>query len=81
MIDNKYGYRGVKRKPGRRLRPFYARIKHNNEIIHSEACFTAEEAARAYDVMARIYHGGRAVLNFPPQRRRNPIIDRLEAAL
>lgn len=81
MIDSKYGYRGVKRKPGKRLRPFYARIKVNNQNVHSEACFTAEEAARAYDVMARIYHGDRAVLNFPPPRLRNPIIDRLEAVL
>ena len=78
MIENNYGWRGVKRKPGRRLRPFYARIKLNNEIIHSHSCFTAEEAAQAYDVMARLYHGDRAVLNFPIKRIRNPLVDRME---
>lgn len=78
MIENRFGYRGVKRKPGRRHRPFYARIKYNNLVAESEGFSTAEEAARAYDVMARLYHGSRAILNFPPPLRRNRYSEQLQ---
>jgi hypothetical protein len=59
---NKYGYRGVgwhKQKDR-----FRAYIKQSGNMIHLGLFETAEEAALAYDMAAKQYHGEFARLNF-----------------
>lgn len=62
---NKWGYRGVIFDP--RKRYFIAETgSHRNGDRHRVRGFaTAEEAAKAYDEMARDRYGERAHLNFP----------------
>lgn len=57
------GYRGVHRVP--RKTPYVASIMANGKNHHLGRFATAEEAARAYDRMARALHGAYAILNFP----------------
>ena len=60
------GYRGVRiRRDGRRSKPFYARIRINNEEIYTANFSRPHEAALAYDELALKLHGEKAVLNFP----------------
>ena len=60
-----FGYRGVRKYTGKRKRPFYARVKFNKQEFRSPAFEMPHQAAIAYDVLAKILHGEKAVLNFP----------------
>lgn len=65
---NRSGYKGVSlfTTPGMwATGKWYARIKLNRQTIHLGYFATAEQAARAYDCAARLYHGEFARLNFP----------------
>lgn len=55
------GFRGVYM----RYKRYGAQIKVDGEQIRVGPFKTAEEAARAYDLLARHYHGEFATLNFP----------------
>jgi len=67
---NKTGYRGVRRyNDSWRRRRFYARIKYNNEAHFTPAFATPHEAAIAYDVLAKLLHGDKAILNFPAEAK------------
>lgn len=69
MTENRYGYRGVRRYNGIwRRRRFYARIKFRNEAHFTPAFATPHEAAIGYDILAKLLHGDKAVLNFPEDR-------------
>jgi hypothetical protein len=57
-------YKGV--CPTNRNRPWQARIKVNGKTINLGTYKTEIEAAKAYDVAAKKYHGEFANLNFPP---------------
>jgi hypothetical protein len=62
---NQSGYRGVYISPGKRPRA----IIESHGIAYRLGSFDSpEEAARAYDAMARELHGEFAILNFPDQR-------------
>lgn len=58
--SNKTGYRGVYLRDSGRYR---ACIRVNNKLIHLGSFDTKEEAAKAYNVVAKKYHGEFAVLN------------------
>ena len=58
------GYRGVCKNGDGDL--FYARVSWMNQTIRRRGFKTAEEAARAYDEMAREAYGDFAMLNFAP---------------
>lgn len=62
----KHGFKGVvrNRKPGL-LKPFRAALFKGDKQYCSRYCRTPEEAARAYDELARKHHGEFARLNFP----------------
>jgi len=60
---SRIGFRGVEML--RHGNGYGARIKVNSELIRIGPFKTAEEAARAYDLMAKHYHGEFATLNFP----------------
>ena len=55
------GYRGVSRNGSR----WRARVIHNNKEHHIGTFDTIEEAAKAYDQLAKELHGEFAMLNFP----------------
>jgi hypothetical protein len=57
---NKTGFRGVSSQ-GRHYR---ATVRKNWKTVYRGVFKTPEEAARAYDINARIHHGDFAVLNF-----------------
>jgi len=62
-------YRGVSRSKKRRK--WRAGINYNGIYKHLGFFENEEDAARAYDEAAKIYHGEFATLNFPPSRREN----------
>ncbi len=63
---NQFGFRGIE-SPKRFNGGYGARIKVNGEVVRIGPFKTAEEAARAYDLLARHYHGEFATLNFPEE--------------
>jgi len=68
--DNSSGFKGVipmtwKNKTKATTFRWIASIRSNGERIHLGCFTTPEEAAKAYDMAARKYHGEFAVLNFP----------------
>lgn len=67
--DNTTGYRGVKHRNYNRKR-WSAAIQVRNKAIFLGHFYTAEEAAKAYDIGALRYLGEFATLNFPRQRAR-----------
>jgi len=67
---NKYGYRGV--DYNRNHQSFYAVIYANNKRYKKWPYATAEEAAHAYDELAREHHGDFAQLNFPNTKDKSP---------
>lgn len=66
--NNHSGYKGVDWRAIRRK--YRARIKANGQYIFLGYFSIAEEAARAYDVAAKKYHGSFAQLNFPDELQR-----------
>jgi hypothetical protein len=65
---SRFGFRGVE-SPKRFNGGYGARIKVNGEIVRIGPFKTAEEAARAYDLLAKHYHGEFATLNFPADEK------------
>lgn len=63
---NRFGFRGVE-SPKRFNGGYGARIKTDGGLIRIGPFKTAEEAARAYDLLAKYYHGQFATLNFPTE--------------
>lgn len=59
--ENLTGFRGVERTPG----GFRVQFESEGVVFRLSALPTAETAARAYDALAREFHGEFAVLNFP----------------
>lgn len=64
-LANTLGFRGVRELP--RGGAFSAHIKVDGEAIRIAPFKTAEDAARAYDLLAKHYHGEFATLNFPDE--------------
>ncbi|WDI91916.1 HNH endonuclease signature motif containing protein [Xanthomonas campestris] len=61
--NNTSGYRGVYRPT--KGNGWQAAIGHQRKVIYLGYYPTAEEAAKAYDAAAELYHGEFASLNFP----------------
>jgi hypothetical protein len=61
----KWGYKGVVFYPTARKHKWSARIVKDGKHIHLGMFLTVEEAAKAYDAAAKIYHGEFAQTNFP----------------
>jgi len=59
--DNRSGFKGVKANGSK----WMARIRANNQRIFIGNFSTKEDAARAYDAVARLLFGEFARLNFP----------------
>lgn len=64
---SRYGFVGVRKATHSIKRPYFSEIQMNGKRQTSEFFPTPEEAARAYDEMARELHGEFAVLNFPDE--------------
>jgi hypothetical protein len=62
-VNNTTGYKGVylNRRTGR----YFAKLTVNRKQISSDGHKTPEDAARAYDKLAKKHHGEYAWLNFP----------------
>ncbi|KAM7459004.1 hypothetical protein BLSTO_00223 [Blastocystis sp. subtype 1] len=54
------GYRGVYSRSGK----WNAQIQYNGKKVYLGSYSSEEEAAHAYDIAAKRYHGSKAVLNF-----------------
>lgn len=65
--NNKSGFKGVYFHRGWKNRPWIACVKRNGKEVYYEGFATAEEAARAYDRVARLVHGEFARTNFPEE--------------
>jgi hypothetical protein len=64
--NNSVGFKGVYLKQDHvRSKPYVARIKVNYDQKYLGYYATPEEAARAYDEAAKLFHGEFACLNFP----------------
>jgi hypothetical protein len=61
LVVGSSGYRGVTRT---RYGTWQVAIQANRKPLHIGTFSTAEEAARAYDAAAKLYHGKFALLNF-----------------
>ena len=59
--NNQSGYKGVVQRGSR----YRATVDYNGRHVFCETFSSKEEAAKAYDHYARLYHGEYAVLNFP----------------
>ena len=66
---NTSGYRGIFWE--KNCKKWEANLRVDNKSIYGGVFKTAEEAARAYDEIAKKYHGGFAQLNFPLQETNN----------
>jgi hypothetical protein len=66
--DNKSGFKGVTFE-ARSRNKWHAQICKDKEIIRIGNYATPEEAARAYDRIARAIHGEFATVNFPEERQ------------
>lgn len=63
--NNRAGFKGVSREKG--TQKWRSRICHRGTQIYIGLFASKKEAARAYDEMAKKYHGEFAGLNFPSQ--------------
>lgn len=68
-------YRGVYMRTYPRPAPYFARLRHKDELVFSAYFKEPEGAARAYDRIAVSLWGDRATLNFPVSI---PMTDRAE---
>jgi len=63
IVKNYYGFRGI--AYSLKYNSWYAKISINGKTVTDYPYNTAEDAAKAYDRLAKKYHGCAAVLNFP----------------
>lgn len=63
--DSATKYRGVSRRPGRKVQVWRAQICRHYKVMLIGTYATQEDAARAYDAAAREHFGAFARLNFP----------------
>lgn len=66
--DSATKYRGVSRRPGRKVQAWRAQICKDYKVMLIGTYATQEEAARAYDAAALLHFGEFARLNFPPAK-------------
>lgn len=63
---HRHGFKGIIKNNKKNLKnPWIALIQVNGKQTYSKYFKTPEEAARAYDELAKIHHGKFARLNFP----------------
>lgn len=62
------GYKGVTKVKAACRRPFQAVIAVDRKDHYLGCYYTAEDAARAYDIAAKLLHGEFAYLNFPEEK-------------
>jgi len=68
---NKHGFRGVEERKSGLFRAALGRRPSSGDGERSKCFLSAEEAARAYDRLARKHYGERAWLNFPNEGERH----------